>query len=303
MTVAAAGRQTSCMNAAGSARSREFPFITVEVVAEQGEVLVSALWEGGTIGVEEMFEQAPEGRVRLKAFFEERKTRHACLLGLREGIPDAEVVDSGNVKIDDWISLLHGGFEPVAVGPFLIIPAGPSPPPVKDARLLRIKPGMGFGTGTHATTRQTIELLCELVKPGKSVFDLGTGSGILAIAAAMLGAKKVLAVDIDPDAVENAAENLAINRISESVELRHGSIERAEGRSFDLIAANILTGPLLSLFERGLADLLEPGGALIISGFPPSEADRLEGVAALHGLEVCRTLTERDWSAMLLRRA
>jgi len=283
-------------------RSREFPFVTVEVVAERGEFLISALWEGGTIGVEEMFEQAPEGRIRLKAFFEELTTRRACLLGLRETMPDAEVVDEGSVKIDDWISLLHGGFEPVAVGPFLIVPAGPPPPPVRGAKLLRIKPGMGFGTGTHATTRQTLEFICEIVKPGDAVFDLGTGSGILAIAAALLGARQVLAVDIDPEAVDNAAENLAINGVGESVELQHGSIERAEGRSFDLIAANILTGPLLSLFSRGLAGLLKPGGALILSGFPPAEFDRFEGVAALHGLKIAEKRCSGDWASLLLRK-
>jgi ribosomal protein L11 methyltransferase len=302
LTSAAAGRQTSGMSTAGKKRSREFPFITVEVAAERGELLITALWEGGTVGVEEMFEEASEGCVRLKAYFEDKAAQHACLIKLSKVVADAEIVTRGKVRVDDWISLLHGGFEPVAVGPFLVVPAGPAPPPVSGARLLRIKAGMGFGTGSHPTTRQSLEFICELVKPGMSVFDLGTGSGILAIAAAMLGARPVLAVDNDPDSVWNASENLAINDVAQVVELTHGSIERAEGRVFDLIAANILTGPLLSLFSRGLAALLAPGGALIISGFPPDECDRMEGVAAIHGLELAERRTRGDWAAMLLRK-
>jgi len=217
-------------------RAREFPHITVEVSSEKCELLLAEIWDSDTLGIEERTGEAPDGAVRLRAYFGDEEERDACRARVEASLPRA-VVEVGHVHVDDWISMLHGGFEPVAVGPLLVVPAGPPLPRVEGAKMLCINPGMGFGTGTHATTRMTLEFLCELVRPGMSVLDVGTGSGILAIAAALLGAGPIVALDIDADALDNAVGNLRLNRLGDAVELRLGSIERTADESFDLVRA------------------------------------------------------------------
>ena len=277
-------------------RSGSFPFLTVE--APGAEPLLALLWEAGTIGVEESAGENSEGSVRLVAYFESARLRDACRLRLRSELPDAEVVDAGSARVGDWESLLHGGFEPVAVGPLLILPAQPRPPSPAGSIPLRIDPGLGFGTGTHATTYLCLQLLVELIRPGAAVLDVGTGSGVLAIAAALLGAGEVLAVDTDPEALENAAGNVALNSVGEIVTPRLGSIELAAGRRFDLALANILAPTLLGMLAGGLADLVADDGSLVLSGFAPAEAEGLAEAAEAAGLHRGELRASGDWAAL-----
>jgi len=131
--------------------------------------------------------------------------------------------------------------------------------------VIEIDPGMAFGTGQHPTTAMCLRALEDRVRTGASVLDLGCGSGILAIAAAKLGARRVLALDVDPNAVRAARENAAANAVSDVIEVREGTLE-AEGGPFDVIVANI-SGLTLERLAVPLARSLAPGGSLITSGF------------------------------------
>ena len=283
-------------------RSREFPFRTVEVPGAKVDPLLALVWECGTLGVEELPGDDHGGAVRLVAYFESDELRDACRRRVSSELPDVEVVDAGRARIGDWESLLHGGFEPVAVGPLLIVPAQPRPPSPGDSIPLLIDPGLGCGTGTHATTYLCLQFLVELIRPGAAVLDVGTGSGVLAIAAALLGASEVLAVDTDPEALGNAASNIALNSASEIVALRLGSIELAAGRRFDLVLANILAPTLLGMLDGGLTDLIADGGSLVLSGFAPGEAESLGAAAEAVGLRRGELRVSGDWAALRAER-
>ncbi|NPB07195.1 MAG: methyltransferase [Aquificae bacterium] len=176
-------------------------------------------------------------------------------------------------------------FGPVSAGPFVIVP------PWK--KVIKVKPGMAFGTGLHPTTRLCLELLSRRLKKGDRVLDLGTGSGVLAVAAKLLGAGEVLALDVSPEAVRECKENARINRVK--ITCLEGSLERAEG-VFDLVLANLE----LPIFENLLSRLLEKGSRFILSGvYGKKELNRLY---ELLGREADELAEEDGWYAVYLER-
>jgi ribosomal protein L11 methyltransferase len=158
-----------------------------------------------------------------------------------------------------------------------------------------IEPSMGFGTGHHATTRLCLELLQEIDVRRRRVIDVGTGSGVLAIAAALLGASSVLAADHDPDALLNARENVALNGAT-TVEVRDADVRTLEAPPADVVLAN-LTAAVLQRTAATLRGLVAAGGVAIVSGFG---ADELAGVQEGFGGRVTRTVHEGDWVAARL---
>lgn len=167
--------------------------------------------------------------------------------------------------------------------------------------VIQIDPGMAFGTGQHPTTAMCLRLLEELVQPGQSVLDLGSGSGILGIAAAKLGAARVLALDTDPQAVKATTENAALNAVGGPLEAREGTLESAGGEAFGTVVANI-SGLTLERLAPQLAESLEPGALLIASGFLEYAVDGLRGAFEEAGLRVKRVLEDGVWRAILARR-
>jgi ribosomal protein L11 methyltransferase len=159
-----------------------------------------------------------------------------------------------------------------------------------------IEPSMGFGTGHHATTRLCLAHLQEIDVAGRTAVDVGTGSGVLAIAASRLGAARVLAIDDDEDAIQSARENLELNP---GVDITLGVLDlrRAGVRPFHVVLAN-LTGALLVSAARALLALATPGGTLILSGFMESEEPVV--VAAFEACEVERRSQEDEWVCMTL---
>jgi ribosomal protein L11 methyltransferase len=166
-----------------------------------------------------------------------------------------------------------------------------------------IQPSMGFGTGHHETTRLCLELLQTIDVVDRDVLDVGTGSGVLALAAALLGARRVRAIDIDQDALGAARENLAINEAALSAsgcEIELVTIDIREGvPPADLVLAN-LTGGLLVSSEAALRAAVRPGGALLVSGFQPHEADDVLRALARDAAHIERR-REDDWEAALIR--
>jgi ribosomal protein L11 methyltransferase len=165
------------------------------------------------------------------------------------------------VPEDDWVRSSQAQFEAIEAGPGIWIVPSWREPVVADALNIRIDPGLAFGTGTHPTTRLCLGWLRARVTPGCSVIDYGCGSGILAIAAAKLGAAKVCGVDVDPDAIRVAGDNAQRNGV---VALFRSADHAPQGR-FDLLVANILANPLRVL-APALAALVRPGGQIALSG-------------------------------------
>ncbi len=178
----------------------------------------------------------------------------------------------------DWVRLTQSQFEPVAIADgFWVVPSWHDVP-AGAQRVIRLDPGLAFGTGTHPTTRMCLRWLATqaaaLAVPGARVLDYGCGSGILAIGAALHGATDIDAVDIDPAAVQATVDNAAAN----GVQLRAGLPQAVEGR-YDVVLANILATPL-KLLAPLLCERLPPGGQLVLAGILERQADELKAAYA-----------------------
>ncbi len=173
--------------------------------------------------------------------------------------------------------------------------------PLPDDIVLLLDPGMAFGTGLHPTTRLCLVAAEELVKPHMRVLDVGAGSGILAIAAARLGAAHVEAVEIDPVAARVCEENVARNGVAAQVHVRAGTLDEGPGETFDLILANITIATLLDLHPR-LRSHLRADGIAVLSGVLAERADELLSVLQQAGWRHVRTDQEQDWVAIFVRR-
>lgn len=169
--------------------------------------------------------------------------------------------------------------------------------------VIRIDPGMAFGTGQHPTTAMCLRALEEIGPDGAAVLDLGCGSGILSIAAVFLGAHRVIALDTDPQAIKVAAQNAAENGVAEGIELRVGTIgeESAPDETFDLALANI-SGLAVERLTPALAAVLKPGGRLIAGGFLEDRVEDLRRTFEANGLRVVRVIEDGVWRTILSRR-
>jgi ribosomal protein L11 methyltransferase len=167
--------------------------------------------------------------------------------------------------------------------------------------VIRIDPGMAFGTGQHPTTAMCLAALEELVDEGARVLDLGCGSGILAIAAARFGAARVLAIDSDPQAVKAASENVEENTVKPMVEVREGSLNDEPGEQFSIVVANI-SNLTLQRLAPAIAAALAPGGRLIASGFLEDAVAALDAAFSAAGLDVDRVVDEGVWRCIVATR-
>jgi ribosomal protein L11 methyltransferase len=209
------------------------------------------------------------------------------------------------VSAEDWSSSWKVHFKPLRVGKrLLIVPTWEDAAELPGDLVIRIDPGMAFGTGGHETTRLCLELLEEVMEKSPlltvpSLLDLGTGSGILAMAASMLGAGRILALDIDPDAVVVARENLALNQLTDQIECGTLPVESLT-ECFDIILANILAEELVRLAPH-LTERLSPGGALILSGILAEKEPLVRHGFDSQPLKYIKTAHDGEWVAMLYR--
>jgi ribosomal protein L11 methyltransferase len=207
---------------------------------------------------------------------------------------------------EDWAESWKRGLQPRRVGRhFVVAPSWTHPSKRAGDRVIVIDPEMAFGTGEHATTRGALRFLEQVVRHDSRVLDVGTGSAILAIGAALCGAPEVLAVEYDEDAVLNARDNITRNGVSEVVALRTGMVDEAYLESyaaaFDVIAANVLSSvlePLLAAFHRAL----KPGGHLILGGILEAEADDIIDAARAAGFTLRAEDLEEEWWGGLFQR-
>lgn len=219
----------------------------------------------------------------------------------------APELDFEDVPEQDWLALWRAGLGPRRLGDRLVVAPTWSEVVLEPHELLvRIDPQMAFGTGEHASTRGVLRLMQRAVEPGSRLLDVGSGSAILAIAAAKLGAGHVLAVESDPEAMPNAAENVDGNGVADRVELSCEFVDDAFLRrhgagAFDGILANVLSSVLRPLLP-GFHEALAPGGWAILSGILTEEAPGMREAAAAAAFEIAAEDAEEQWWSVLLRR-
>ena len=200
---------------------------------------------------------------------------------------------------EDWANGWKEHFHPVRVGNIVIKPTWREWSPQAGELVVELDPGMAFGTGLHPTTQLMLSGLQSRVRPGMRILDLGTGSGILAIPAAMLGAE-VTGLDVSEVAVAVARENAAANGVSDRFTVARGSIDEVGGQQFDLVFANIIASVLVELAPQ-LASALRPGAELLGSGIIDERAPLVRAAFTGAGLHIADEQKEGDWWLIVAR--
>ena len=277
---------------------RTWPAIDVRRLSEP-DLLQAALSDYDIVAVDERTDDA------WRVFFATAEARDQAAALLPEGFPDF-VFEPVDVPDEDWAARSQAGLRAVRVGGLIIAPPWDVPTDEQLARMpghgakpqvIVIQPSMGFGTGHHATTRLCLAALQQFSIRGSTVLDIGTGSGVLAIAAQRLGATRVIAIDDDPDAIAAAREN--VQRNGAVVDLRVADLRHIVLSRFDLVIAN-LTGGLIMQSAGRLQDLATPRGPIVLSGFTREEEAAV--IAAFPRLVVVERAQEEEWVCVTLQR-
>jgi ribosomal protein L11 methyltransferase len=268
-------------------------------------------------GLDEEYQPIP-GKYRLvvKTYFKPGPRGQQIRQQIEEGlwrlsliypIPEPQI---RTVREEDWAHAWKKFYKPLRIGRRVVLkPTWETYPTQPDDLVIELDPGMAFGTGLHPSTRLCIAALEETVQPGDRVLDLGTGSGVLALVAAKLGAGSILATDIDTLAVRVAEENATLNRIplGDRLRIQQGSVPGSAAGQFQVIVANILAEVLVSLFAGAygdplLAEPLAPGGYLILAGILADRAHLVVEAAKQQGLRLVDRKEEGDWVALVVQK-
>lgn len=279
--------------------------VVIEDPALLNEYIRSGLWDYTDLKESEETEV-----VRVKAYWaldEELEGKLQRLAARLDGMT-AHGIDTGAgavswkaVADEDWAETWKEFFHTEKIGARTVIkPTWEEYEAGAGEIVAELDPGAAFGTGQHATTALCIRALEELVRPGMTVFDVGTGSGVLAIVAAKLGAKRVEAVDFDPVAVRVARENVRQNDVEDIVRTGQSDLLKSvEGRA-DLIIANIIADIIVRLFGEVEAHLA-PDGTMLLSGIIEDRLQDVVEAAALHGFAVEKIEQEKGWAAVIVK--
>ena len=236
----------------------------------------------------------------VRAFFESASDRDRALTAVVSVHGERVRARAIRVSDENWAARSQADLPAVRVGRIIVAPPWSSPPDSDPADVVvTIRPALGFGSGHHPTTRLALRGLQELDLGGRHVLDLGTGSGILAIAAVKLGARRAVGVDRDPDALDSAREGVDANGVAAEVELRRRDIADLEPASAPIVLAN-LTGAALIRLAPAVAALVEAGGAWILSGILTGEEAAVAAVYREHGRMEWRE-QEDEWIATTFR--
>ncbi len=208
---------------------------------------------------------------------------------------------------EDWLHVWKRFYRPIPIGRGLLIVPAWMDPPQGNRTVILIEPGTAFGTGMHPSTRLCLEALEYLVRPGEPLIDLGCGSGILAIAAAKLGARPVLAADIEPNALEETRNNALRNRVEDHIHVFQGSVDEilsgeAPILQAPVVVANIFAEVLAELLDQGLARLVTPHGHLVLSGILEEREGLVQRAAESQHLSLVNRAQEGEWVCLQYRR-
>ncbi len=271
----------------------------------------------------------PTGPITVRAYLEvddqleetRRKLEESLYyLGMIQPLPNPVY---RQIADQNWMEAWKQHYKPILIGQKLLILPAWMESPEPDRIPIKIDPGMAFGTGTHPTTQLCLELMekafmgdgrqttdhqaSSVVCGPSSVIDVGCGSGILSIAALKLGATRALGVDIDAESTVNSRENAEVNGVGEELLLGVGSVGEILAGQFPfkqapLVLANILAPVIIRLFDAGLADLLEDGGTIILSGILQEQGEKVIAAAQAKGLRMTEKRQMGDWVAMSLNK-
>lgn len=234
-----------------------------------------------------------------EAFRDKRRHLEQALRRIETDHGIGHRIEYREIEDQDWAQSWKEYFWPEKIGERIVVkPTWREYVPAEDDIVIEIDPGMAFGTGTHPTTALCIRMLETYISPGLSFLDIGTGSGILMIAAAKLGAAKVSGVDMDEMAVQVARENLELNRISPDCgHVTHGDLVTGVKETFDVAAANILSNVIIALLDS-VAAVLKPGSLLICSGIIEENRDKVLEKMQSCGFEILDIRSKDSWVAI-----
>ena len=210
-------------------------------------------------------------------------------------------IGSGKIEIKeidqiDWETSWKQYFKPVHITDRIVVkPQWEEYLPQEDELIIHIDPGMAFGTGTHETTSMCIKAIEKNLEPGYSILDIGTGSGILSIAAVLLGAKEATGVDLDPVAVEVANENIEINGLSDKITILHGDLLTLIEGQFDIVVANIIADAILILLDSDVKSFVKDNGLFICSGIIQEKEDLVVEKLKGKGFEIKEINRDGEW--------
>lgn len=254
----------------------------------------------------------PDEGVIIKAYLPINSFLGETVEGIKETINNLLLydIDLGRNKItisevneEEWATAWKKYYHPVKISEkFTIVPTWEEYTPVHtDELIIEMDPGMAFGTGTHPTTVLCIQALEKYVKEGDSVVDVGTGTGILSIASAMLRAKQVEGYDLDPVAVESARLNSKLNKVSDHIEIKQNNLlDGVEGEK-DIIVANILAEVILRFTDQAYS-LLKDGGYFITSGIIQQKKQEVKDALVKEGFTIVEVLSMEDWVSIIAKK-
>ena len=273
--------------------------LTLSVPDALREPLIAELADLGF----DAFEEADEAlRAYIPASGWDAVSREAVDRWVRAaGLTSEEIVSEEVIEDQNWNETWEKSIQPIEVGPFIVAPTW-ADVPSGGRTVLRVDPKMAFGTGYHETTRLALKLLADRIPEGARVLDVGTGTGILAIAALLRGANSAVGVDIDPWSVTNGRENAALNGVADQFEVREGSVEAVPETGFTFGIANIIRSILQPLLPE-IAARLASEAPFIVGGLLQAERDGFVRALAEVGYAPVEEATENEWWSAVCERS
>lgn len=303
--------------------------ITIKTTTEAVEAITNILYEQNVGGVsiedpkdfkfqkkneydwdfveEEIFNSGYDGVIIKTYITEERDVTEDVNLikekiqGLKEfGIDIGEaIVELSQVDEEDWANEWKNYYKPTKVGKNVVVkPTWEEYEEQTGDLIIELDPGMAFGTGTHETTTMCIQQLENYVKKDSKVFDIGCGSGILAIAAAKLGAKEVVAVDLDEVAVKVSKENIELNKVEDKVTALHGNLTEVINDKADIVVANIIAD-IIKILAKDVSNFMKEDAVFISSGIIHAKVDEVKESLIKNGFEIVEVQTLGEWNAIV----
>ncbi len=303
--------------------------ITIQVAPQAEELVTAVLYDTGVGGVniedpsliddanrntsawdvmdDDILQKYSENKCLIKAYYSPETNIEEVMLQIKEGIENArKYVDVGKAEIsvsvvdeEDWANNWKQYYKPVYIGKNIVIKPLWESIESKDGQVvIELDPGMAFGTGTHETTKMCLEIMETTLKKGDTVLDIGTGSGILSIAAVKMGADSCCAVDIDPMAVKIVGENADINGVSEKINTVVGNLADKVSGKYDLVVANIIADAIIAL-SPDVKQFMKKDAKYITSGIIKFRLDDVLDTLKKCGFTVEEIKTDGDWTAVI----
>lgn len=259
-------------------------------------------------------EEIPTGNMQVVAYFPQDESTESLRNQLEQAIwhmsqiVPLDPIEYQLVLDQNWMEAWKANYKPLKIGRNLIVlPAWVDPALAENRIPIIISPDMAFGTGTHPSTQLCMLALEKYGVKEMDVIDIGTGSGILSIEAAKLGAERILGVDNDPDAIPSAINNAALNGVADKIVFEVGThtdvLKRTDGlNQSPRVIANILSPILANMLSTGLSDLISPSGLLFLGGVLDHQAQSLADLARSLGLSLRETLQQEDWVVLVLHK-